>query len=224
MRPFLPWLLPLFFLLLFTPFSSCLDMQISAYFYENGHFFENRATYLFYQYGEWPAFITAGIAGFLLLFSLFIPRLKKWRGGMLTLFLTLIIGAGILINSVFKEYWARPRPKQIEAFGGPYAFQPFYAPKLRSTNNEESQKSFPSGHAAMGFYFIALILVGRRYRNGWILGAGIFLTLFMGLGLMFTRIAQGGHFFSDTVASLCIMWWVAYTIDWATAKLFRPHL
>ena len=97
-------------------------------------------------------------------------------------------------------------------FGGPFPFRPFYKPEI-SINRDEGQKSFPSGHATMGFYFLSLVLVGRRYKNSPLLYSGVILSIFWGGGLMIVRIAQGGHFLSDTIASALIMWLVALLAD-----------
>ena len=118
--------------------------------------------------------------------------------------LTLVVGAGLITNSVLKEYWGRPRPKQVVEFGGKLDYRPFWQPNLEATR--EPQKSFPSGHVAMGFFYLSLIIVGRHYKNRLLFGLGLFLTLFWGIGLMIARVAQGGHFLSDVIVSPIIMW------------------
>ncbi len=138
------------------------------------------------------------------------PQWKKWRAGAAAIILTLVIGAGLITNVGFKGYWGRPRPKQIVEFGGKYHYKPFWRPHLNT--RQEPQKSFPSGHVAMGFYFLSLVLVGRRSRSRFLLHTGIILTTVLGGGLMVARVAQGGHFVSDVIAAAVLMWYISIAI------------
>lgn len=210
--------LPLVLFLILVPFTPEIDLGLSRLFYSpspsgKGHFVDNGLTRFFYNYGEWPAFILWGLALLTLLFSSFCSFLKKWRRGAMALVLTLILGSGLIVNAFFKEYWHRPRPKQIEEFGGRYAFRPMYLPHFSLKKQKDEQKSFPSGHVTMGFYFFSLILVGRRYKSRPLYYSGVGLVLFWGIGLTIVRIMQGGHFFSDTLAAALIMWETAFFID-----------
>ena len=72
------------------------------------------------------------------------------------------------------------------------------------------QKSFPSGHVAMGFYYLSLLLLAKR---AWLFYSALFLILFWGVGLMVTRVVQGGHFVSDVLASFVLMWLIACVAD-----------
>lgn len=210
------WAAPLLLFLAIAPFTPKIDLFLSHLFFDKDTctFFDNSFTHFFYTYGEWPAFMLGGLALGTFIFSFFLKFLKKWRFGSLALVLTLVLGSGIIVNGVLKEYWPRPRPKQIKEFGGEYSFRPFYQPSFSMKKSGEKQKSFPSGHATMGFYFLSLLLVGRRYKNTFLVYTAFGLTLFWGIGLMLVRIMQGGHFFSDTVAAALIMWEVAFLIDY----------
>lgn len=217
MTRYLQWL-PLFLFLLFTPFSAVLDLNVAHYFYDTqGHFVENAFTRFFYNYGEYFGFFVGGCACFFFAFSFLNQKWKKYRKGAAALILTLVLGAGILINLGFKEYWGRPRPKQLEEFGGNLQFRPFYEPNF--SVDRAPQKSFPSGHAAMGFYYLTLLFIGRHTKNRTLFLLGLGLTLVCGVALVVTRVAQGGHFLSDTLASFVIMWYVG---SWSTRLLFKP--
>jgi lipid A 4'-phosphatase len=223
MRRHFKWALPLIFFVVLAPFTPFLDMRIAALFYvpvsgDKGHFIENTMTHLFYTFGEMPAFILGTIAGCIFLGSWLLPSLKKWRKGAFTLGFVLVLGSGIIVNLGLKEHWQRPRPKQIEEFGGRYPFRPFYVPKIVFHHSGDGQKSFPSGHATMGFYFFSLTLVGYRYKNRLLFYKGLFLTLILGVGLMVIRMMQGGHFFSDTLTSALIMWEVTLLADFLILK------
>lgn len=62
----------------------------------------------------------------------------------------------------------------------------------------------------MGFYFFALALLGICYRRRDLYWLGLGLAWGLGGLLSLARIAQGGHFFSDTMASALIMWLTAW--------------
>lgn len=121
------------------------------------------------------------------------PDLKRYRRASLFLVLLLLIGPGLLVNTVFKDNWGRPRPKQVVEFGGSLPFLPVW-----ERGHAEEGKSFASGHAAIGFYTCAPFFVLRRRRQRaalLTLVAGTAYGLLMGVG----RMAQGGHFASDVL-------------------------
>ena len=113
---------------------------------------------------------------------------KPW----LFLLLALLIGPGILVHLVVKENWDRPRPRQVQEFGGHKDFIPAFIPAAMIKDQPGNNKSFVSGHAAMGFYLMVLGWVFRR--RSWFY-AGLVVGSVVSLG----RIIQGGHFLSDVV-------------------------
>lgn len=205
MLRYLKWLLLPALCVVLAPFTPYLDLAISKAFFEDGHFFNNGFTAFLYKYGELVGFGFGGFACTVYLFS------KRWRKHALVLILTGLLGTGLIVNAVLKDHWGRPRPKQLAEFGGKHAYRPFYQPNFHP---EERQKSFPSGHVAVGFYYLALCVVARRVESRWLFWVGVFLTAFWGGGLFFARLAQGGHFFSDALFSILIMWEVALFFDW----------
>jgi membrane-associated PAP2 superfamily phosphatase len=105
----------------------------------------------------------------------------------------LALGPGLLVNGILKPQWCRPRPCQTECFGGTQAFVGVWG-----MGSSQRSKSFPSGHASMGFFLMApaFLLYRRRPR----LAAGfVVLGLAAGLALGVTRVLQGAHFASDVV-------------------------
>jgi lipid A 4'-phosphatase len=226
MPRYLKLLLPLIIFALLSPFLSFIDMKVAHFFYVpasdplmKGHFFENGLTSFLYTYGEQIGFFVGAIATAIFLLSFVLTQIKTWRRGALVMILTLVLGAGLLINSVLKEYWGRPRPKQVEAFGGHLAFRPFYSPNFDP--KREPQKSFPSGHVAIGFYYLSLCVVAKRYNNYPLFILGIVLTVVFGGGLFFSRVAQGGHFVTDALCSILIMWYAALFADFL---VYRKNL
>jgi membrane-associated PAP2 superfamily phosphatase len=128
--------------------------------------------------------IVLGIAGRhrrqLLLYGLFI-------------FLTTSLGAGLLVNELFKEHWGRARPDSIEEFGGSRTYIPPVAKGPPGGGN-----SFASGHASIGFSFMVFWFIwrGRRPRlAAWALVGSIILGSMLGCA----RIIQGRHFLSDVL-------------------------
>lgn len=209
---FLDCAIPLVLLLAIAPFSAGIDLALAHYFYNPAqHAFSTHAFFtFFYKQGLLPGQIFGVVAFFFFVFSFFIPKLSNLRRPALQVGLTLAIGAGILTHAVLKDHWKRPRPKQVEQFGGSEPFRPFYQPNFSAKGKF---KSFPSGHAAMGFCFFALAIQGRRLRNRRLFFLGLFLAFGLGTCLSLSRIAQGGHFFSDTFASACLMWMTAALCD-----------
>lgn len=211
------WMIPLALLAIVAPFSGTLDLTISNYFFnaETKQFSQHPLFQFLYVWGLLPGQVFGIAAILFFILSYRVQEFKKWRKPALQVIFTLAIGAGFITHIVLKENWKRPRPRQVEQFGGTEPYSPFYQPKFNVTGHF---KSFPSGHSAMGFCFFVLAVQGRHQRNRPLFWGGLALALILGVGLSLTRIAQGGHFFSDTLASACLIWMVAATSD----RLMQP--
>jgi membrane-associated PAP2 superfamily phosphatase len=122
-----------------------------------------------------------------------------------------LIGPGLLVNSVFKNHWGRPRPNAIEQFGGKHSYQP---PLLRSA---VGGKSFPSGHVAVAFVFAVfyLLLKDKRRRLAWVI---LWATLLLGLAMGVARMAAGAHFLSDVLWSMLITWFAAWAVYYSVME------
>src|SRR6185503_17396986 len=110
------WLLPIFLVLFLAPFTPYIDLKFSRFFYTQGHFYNPPIFQFLYKYGEAFGFFVAAISALLFLLSCLCRSLKEYRYPCLTFLITLIIGAGLLTNTLFKGYWGRPRPKQLSEF------------------------------------------------------------------------------------------------------------
>jgi lipid A 4'-phosphatase len=123
----------------------------------------------------------------------------------------LAIGPGIVVNTALKDHWGRARPSQIVEFGGAKHF----TPALEPSDQCERNCSFPSGHAAIGFYFaaFAFLIPGRRARRS-VLGGAIAAGLLIGLA----RMAQGGHFLSDVAFAGLIVIGIAGVLHWLIVR------
>lgn len=164
-----------------------------------------------YDWGVYPALLL-GCGGLAIwIISFFWKKLEPWRDPGLFFALLLIIGPLILVNVVFKPYWSRPRPRATVPFGGERDFVP-----VLERGHGEDDSSFPSGHAAMGFYLMAPAFVCYR-RRPW-LAAGFLLLGLAGGGIVgLARIVAGGHFPSDVLWSGGIVYFTGLLL----ASLFR---
>jgi lipid A 4'-phosphatase len=131
----------------------------------------------------------------------------------LMLFLSLLIGPGLLVNGILKEQWGRPRPGEVVELNGALAFKPWWDP----TGECRSNCSFPSGETSTAF---ALLAVAAAAPTPWsgpaIVATAVFATA-VGLG----RIATTGHFASDVifagVLTSLVVWLVhGFLFRWPT--------
>lgn len=197
---------------------SDLDLSITHWFWsaEGGwRFGDAWLVNALYAHGNYPALIVA-MAGLLVcIASCFVHRLKPARclGGFLAL--AMIFGPGLLINLMLKDHYGRPRPRQVTEFGGSQQFRPLGEPTF-----DGKGKSFPSGHASMGFFWFApaIHFWPRSRRLAWGLAG---LALAHG-GLMgFGRMAQGGHWPSDILWSAGIVYISAWILHRAMDARMR---
>lgn len=219
-RPFRWVVIPLLILLVFTLLARAnnFDFAIQKAIYTAGGdswVFGDRSLWAFlYNFGTIPAAVICGLAliGFIL--GLFKDSFKRWRQCFLFIILLGAIGPGVVTNLILKEYWGRPRPREVTELGGKYAFEP-----VLTIDKTSKGKSFPCGHATMGYFFIGGFFLFRRYRRdlAWtFLIFGLCLGFFMGVA----RMCKGGHFFSDVIWSGAIVYFVAMIL-YFDLKLFR---
>ena len=143
---------------------------------------------------------------------------RDWARAGAFLVLALALGPGLLVNKVYKENWHRPRPDQITCFGGEEQFR-----FVLERGSEPGFFSFPSGHAAAGFFLMAPAFpLYRRWPKAaaMVLLLGLLAGTTMGLG----RIMQGRHFASDVVWSAGLVYFTAMGLDYAAAWLWRPAM
>lgn len=210
------WLLPALVLGLLLAFVPSIDLAVSALFYspDAGFYLKNHAlVQLFYRSEVWLC-VTAAVSLLTVLLLGFFPRARgcrRQRRAAIYLLLVLAIGPGLIVNVAFKNHWDRARPHQIERFGGARHFTPALLPSDQCERN----CSFTSGHAALGFSFVAIGFVAGRRRQRW-MAAGVTLGAILG----FVRIAQGAHFLSDVVFAFCFVFitaWILHALLYRTA-------
>lgn len=205
------WAIPILLFLLIAPWTPEIDLAISHFFYSSTHFVKAPWITFFYHWGPWLAWIVSFAAAALLILSFSVTSFKKWRQATLLWILTYAIGAGVIIHLILKVFWQRPRPVQTINFGGFAPYHPFW---IRITEEyAEAARSFACGHCTAGFIFFTLFLIGRRMQKDWLKYTGLILGAMLGIGLSLLRIAQGGHYFSDTMAAALIIWLTALIFD-----------
>lgn len=198
----------LLLLLLITAHTSVfwfsdIDIQAAKFFYfpEESNVWrlgEQPFWMFFYQLGP---IVTISIAVSALVIILFSIVKKSWglyRTQATFILFSFLLGPGLIVNTLFKDNWGRPRPIHIEQFKG--AEQ--YVPPLKY-NAQGDGKSFPSGHSSLGFAFIAFWFLWRKRRPLWA-KAALGFSLLLGSLFGIARMAAGGHFLSDVFWSLWI--------------------
>ena len=179
------------------------DLAVQALFYSPGAGWalgDREPWALLYHFGNLPAFALGAMGVIAFVLSFFSERFRPDRVAALFVVVLLALGPGLIVNTVFKDHWGRPRPADIVQFGGTETYRSFWHP-----GPPERGRSFPSGHAAVGFFLMAPFFVLRRRAPGWArraLAAGILYGSLMGLG----RMIQGGHFLTDVIWSGCMVY------------------
>jgi len=195
-------LLEIFALIIVTLVISYfdLDIRIQSQFYRADsasvwYQKENPVWQVGYHYGTLPAILLAFAAALGFILSWIKPKMKNLRRYFLLIILTLVIGPGLLVNAIFKDHWGRPRPRQVQEFGGKWEFKEVWE---RGTPGKG--KSFPCGHCSMGFFFITLYFCWKRKHKILAYSSMVF-SIALGFFIGLARISQGGHFFSDVIWS-----------------------
>ena len=176
------------------------DLEFSSWFYraEQGFVYQS-ATWVRFLYRVFDL-LHFPILLFLVL-GLLASRVnlywRRQRSACWFLLLVLLLGPGVMINEVLKNNWGRARPVAIVEFGGASS----YTPPWQISDQCQKNCAMASGHAALGYYPIALAWVLRRHRR-WCMGLGLGCGSLVGLG----RILQGAHFLSDVLVSAAVVW------------------
>jgi membrane-associated PAP2 superfamily phosphatase len=196
---------------------SDIDLRLSTHFYapQYGWYLARLFPWgWLYDYGEYPAIILALGASAVVLRSVWWPRWACYRRPCLCVVLAVALGPGLLVNGLLKPIWGRPRPRQVELFGGTAPYHRWWQPA-----GPGSGTSFPAGHASMGFILVAAtFLVPSRCLWG---RRVVYLAGLLYGGLLgWARLVQGGHFLSDSIwagALMCLL------VTGLQATILRPN-
>ena len=110
-------------------------------------------------------------------------------------------GPGLINNFVLKPFFNRPRPNEIKHFNKNSSTS--FIPVLQR-NPHGKFRSFPSGHTGAAFFLMFpwfFLRLRQRYGLKLLLPGFIF-----GCVIGTTRIIQGKHFLSDTIASFTLVY------------------
>ncbi|HUD88775.1 MAG TPA: phosphatase PAP2 family protein [Xanthobacteraceae bacterium] len=185
-----------------------LDLDISALFFENppwpGIFAANAQPWVQHTRDAARVVIAllAAPAVVAIVGKLILPRRRMLIECRAALFLmvTLVIGPGLLTNTLLKDHWGRARPIDVVEFGGTRQFTPWWDPRGECPNN----CSFIAGEPAGAFWTLApAALAPPQWR---LIAYGGALAFGSGIGVL--RIAGGGHFFTDVVFAGVFMYLV----------------
>ena len=235
----LVWAVFFFVLAVYAKFPA-LDLIVSSRYFDASRGFVHAQDPLVLLLYDWTPPIGRGLALLAALHALFAPLLAKaldasgrpevarrcrgpWRHVSTVFLCAALLGPGLIIEGVFKNTVGRPRPVQVEAFGGA---QPFQGP-FAVGDNPEAHRSFCSSHAAAGFALMGLGLTcGPAWRRRWFL-IGLVSGAVIGAG----RIMQGGHFLSDVIFAFYTVWLSCELVAWIDPRRLqrgqpppsRPH-
>jgi len=194
------------------------DRRFVNLLYADGEFMYKQSSILhvIYEVAAWPAILLAFVCFVYFLISLIRRRPGDLRLISLGICLSIIVGPALLVNFVFKDYYGRPRPKQVEQYGGEMEYLTVLVP-----GTEKYGRSFPSGHSAVGYVMLVLFLTGLSVRNPlawWALAFAIPYGTVIGMA----RVLQGAHWLSDVMWSLGIIYYCTLAVLWALG-IFRPE-
>lgn len=215
-----------FSLAIFAQFPG-LDLLVSVNYWnaELGFFHRNdavvRALY------DWTPLLGRALVAALALFAMLAPLIARfqqkrgredqarrtlgpWRHLATLSVCCALLGNGLVIEGLCKGLMGRPRPVQVEQFGGTEAYHGPFTPGDDTANH----RSFVSSHAAAGFALISLGLTcGPVWRRRWLL-----IGTVAGAVVGFGRMLQGGHFLSDIIFSFYAIWLSCELVAWADRK------
>ncbi len=216
------WAVFFFVLAVYAKFPA-LDLMVSSRYFDAARgFFHAQDPLVLWLY-DWTPPLGRGLALLAAVHALFAPWIAKvlnaagrteaakhcrgpWRHVSTVFLCAALLGPGLVIEGVFKNTVGRPRPVQIEPFGGTQAFQGPFA----LGDNPEAHRSFCSSHAAAGFALMGLGLTcGPVWRRRWFL-IGLVAGAVIGAG----RIMQGGHFLSDVIFAFYAVWLSSELVAW----------
>ncbi|MAY63248.1 MAG: phosphoesterase [Rhizobiales bacterium] len=130
----------------------------------------------------------------------------------------LALGPGLIVNAILKELWGRPRPHQVDAFGGDAVYQKVWVISDWCSGN----CSFVSGEASASAWLVAAAIVSPKP----IRRAATAMAVFYAGSLSLNRVAFGGHFLSDVILAwlICgLVFALLYRVLPARAHSFRSR-
>lgn len=187
-----------------------IDLTVSGWFYSPGDGFplsRDPALRLLRASSSWVIVGVVLIALFCILRAAVTGPLACSRiRAPISLLAGLALGPGLLVNGLLKPHWGRPRPIQIDLFGGDATHQKVWVVSDWCVRN----CSFVSGEASSAAWLVAAALMTpRRIRP-----AATLIALVYAGAVSLNRIAFGGHFLSDVVLAWLICGFTFGILHW----------
>ena len=200
-----------------------LDLWVSNYFYVGNGLFPANDIWIvkgIYHLTPWLGRLIFFVAVTVVLIAIFFQdkvSRRHWRRSS-AIVAVVILGVGFLVHSVLKDGMGRPRPRDVQEFAGVTTYMPVFQPSSFCQTN----CSFVSGHAAVGFSLMAFGMFGIRKRRQFWMGCSLLLGTSIGLA----RIAQGGHFLSDIVFSFIAIWlsYLSIRLVWIRFRFWQLRM
>ena len=188
--------------------ANNFDLRFSAHFFtdEKQWFLAKSPPWIWlYEYGVIPGIFFSIISFLTWIFSHTKKKLAILRPYLLICALTPIIASALLVNVVLKDHTGRPRPREIKQFSGNWEYLPALQIGIPGRGH-----SFPCGHCSIAFTLTSGIVFWRLSRKFAILSLS--LGLIYGILMSLARIVQGGHFITDAMWSLGVVWLTLTTL------------
>ena len=200
------WIIIVLFLVLvsFTLWGEAhdLDRRFSAQFYsaEKGWYLADSFPWSWlYDYGVIPGILISAVSFLIWIFSRTNPKWAILRPYLLICGLTPIVASVLLVNLVLKDHTGRPRPREITQFSGTWQYKPALKAGIPGRGH-----SFPCGHCSIAFTLTSGVVFWQRSRKFAL--SSLSLGLAYGILMSVARIVQGGHYLSDALWSLGVVW------------------
>lgn len=181
-----------------------IDLRMTGLFYVEGTGFpaQSSAVLSMLRHGIWNlsiilalAAIIGGVAYALWRHDLFGVPGGRWQ----FVALLYILGPGILVNAILKNYWGRARPDQIVDFGGSALFSPAWVMTDQCARNCSFVSGEGSGAAALVIGGVVILQALRdRLGDRVLVTAQVFLAT-AAVTAAALRVILGRHFLSDTI-------------------------
>ena len=190
-----------------------LDIAASRLFWEEGEgFWLSREPWarVVRELSMWPTAVMAAAALIAIVLKLAFPSSRMLLPGRLSVFfvVTVALGPLLVVNGILKEHWERARPVQVQAFGGPFQFTPWWQP---GSGRECTRNcSFISGEASGAAWLTApALLAPPPWRIAALTAVGVYTAFISTL-----RIGFGGHFLSDVILGALVTVWIIWLSYW----------
>ncbi|SLN52116.1 PAP2 superfamily protein [Pseudoruegeria aquimaris] len=149
--------------------------------------------------------------------------LSLWRGTILrsprriwgTLTAVWLLGPGLIVNGILKEYWGRARPAHLAEFGGTAEFTPALLPADQCARNCSFVSGEAAGAAAFGVTLWLLSApIGSAPLRFALRGVAVAIVIVGAL----LRVIAGRHFLSDVIFAVIIVTGLALVLLHLTGR------